>query len=78
MVPQEHLDFARKILADHGVPVEDADHDSMQLLGWTEATAAPQAEVALRHPNMTMVANALGTPPTDMIKHIHNSGRKAR
>src|SRR5215207_6537009 len=22
MVPQEHLDFARKILADHGVPVD--------------------------------------------------------
>ena len=22
MVPQEHLDFARKILSDHGVPVE--------------------------------------------------------
>lgn len=39
MVPQEHLDFARKILADHGVPVEDADEDSLQLLGWTEATA---------------------------------------
>ena len=28
MVPQEHLDFARKILADHGVPVEDSDEDS--------------------------------------------------
>lgn len=29
MVPQEHLDFARKILADHGVPVEDADRKSV-------------------------------------------------
>jgi NAD(P)H-dependent flavin oxidoreductase YrpB (nitropropane dioxygenase family) len=61
MVPQEHLDFARKILADHGVPVEHTAHDSLQLLGWTEATAIPQAEVALRHPKVTMVANALGT-----------------
>ena len=25
MVPQQHLDFAKKILADHGVPTEDAD-----------------------------------------------------
>lgn len=76
MVPQEHLDFARKILADHGVPVEDADEDSLQLLGWTEATATPQVDAALKHPKMTMVANALGTPPADMIKHIHDSGRK--
>ncbi|CKU32953.1 oxidoreductase%2C 2-nitropropane dioxygenase [Mycobacterium tuberculosis] len=73
MVPQEHLDFARKILADHGVPVEDADEDSLQLLGWTEATATPQVDAALKHPKMTMVANALGTPPADMIKHIHDS-----
>src|ERR1700760_840491 len=59
MVPQEHLDFAKKILADHGVPVDHADEDTLQLLGWTEATATP-----------------LGTPPADMIKHIHESGRK--
>ena len=24
MVPREHLDFGRKILADHGVPVDDS------------------------------------------------------
>jgi NAD(P)H-dependent flavin oxidoreductase YrpB (nitropropane dioxygenase family) len=76
MVPVEHLDFAKKILADHGVPIEDADGDSLQLLGWTEATATPQVEVALRHPKMTLIANALGTPPPDMIKHIHYAGRK--
>ena len=76
MVPQEHLDFAKKILADHGVPIDDSDKDSLQLLGWTEATATPQVEVALKHPKVTMIANALGTPPADMIKHIHEAGRK--
>ena len=76
MVPQEHLDFARKILADHGVPIDHSDEDALQLLGWTEATATPQVEVALRHPKMTLIANALGTPPAEMIKHIHESGRK--
>ncbi len=50
MVPQDHLDFGKKILADHGVPVEDSDGDSLQLLGWTEATATPQVEVALTAP----------------------------
>ena len=76
MVPQEHLDFAKKILADHGVPVENADEDSLQLLGWTEATATPQVELALKHPKVKMIANALGTPPAEMIKHIHDAGRK--
>ena len=77
LVPQEHLDFGRKLLADHGVPVDEStDQDTLQLLGWTEATATPQVEVALRHPKMTLIANALGTPPADMIEHIHASGRK--
>ena len=76
MVPQQHLDFAKKILADHGVPTEDADSNALQLLGWTEATATPQVEVALRHPKVTLIANALGTPPAEMIAHIHESGRK--
>ena len=73
LVPQEHIDFAKKILADHGVPVDHSDDDALQLLGWTEATATPQVEVALRHPKMTLIANALGTPPAEMIKHIHES-----
>ncbi len=32
--------------------------------------------MTLRHPKMTMVANAPGTPTTDMIKHIDDSSRK--
>ncbi len=76
LVPQQHLDFAKKILADHGVPTADADSNALQLLGWTEATATPQVEVALRHPKVTLIANALGTPPAEMIAHIHAAGRK--
>ena len=76
MVPSGHLEFARKILTDHGVPIDDGDEGSMQLLGWTETTATPQVEVALRHPKMTLIANALGTPPADMIGLIHAAGRK--
>jgi NAD(P)H-dependent flavin oxidoreductase YrpB (nitropropane dioxygenase family) len=77
MVPQEHLDFAKKVLTDHGVPLTAEDNEStLQLLGWTEATATPQVQIALKHPKMTLIANALGTPPADMIDHIHAEGRK--
>src|SRR5690242_6553835 len=76
LVPQGHLDFAKKVLSDHGVPVEHSDEDSLRLLGWTEATATPQVEIALRHPKMTLIANALGTPPKEIIDLIHAEGRK--
>ena len=77
MVPQGHLDFARKLMTDHGVPLKEGEDDnSLQLIGWTEATATPQVEVALQHPKMTLIANALGTPPPDMIEHIHAEGLK--
>ena len=74
LVPQGHLDFARKILNDHDVPVDDSN--TLKLLGWTEATATPQVEIALRHPKMRLIANALGTPPPEIIQHIHDQGRK--
>jgi NAD(P)H-dependent flavin oxidoreductase YrpB (nitropropane dioxygenase family) len=75
MVPAGHLEFGRKILSDHGVQVEAGSDNALQLLGWTEATATPQVDVALRHPKMTLIANALGTPPAEMIDHIHAQGR---
>ncbi len=76
MVPKEHLEFSRKILADHGVPVDPENDNSLKLLGWTEATATPQVEVALQHPKVKLIANALGTPPKDMIDRIHEAGVK--
>ena len=76
-VPEEHRRFADKVLADAGVPKLPADeHPVGQLLGWTAATATPQVEVALRHPKVKLIANALGTPPADVIERIHASGRK--
>src|SRR3546814_19233909 len=36
----------------------------------------PQIEVALKHPKVRLIANALGTPPQDVIDHIHEAGLK--
>src|SRR5690606_2301255 len=74
-VPQEHREFGRKILADHGVPDLPDDERHHELLGWTATTAAPQIEVILRHPKAKLVANALGTPPPDVVSKIQESGR---
>ncbi len=73
-IPKEHFEFASKLLADHGVP-EAPPEEKLGLLGWTEATARPLLEEALRHPKVKMIANALGTPPKEIIDEIKASGR---
>ena len=74
-VPQEHRDFGAKILADHGVPELPAEDKHRELLGWTATTAAPQIDVILAHPKAKLVANALGTPPGDVVAQIQSTGR---
>ncbi len=75
-VPPQHREYADKILADHGVPkLPEGEQPVSQLLGWTAATATPQVEVALKHPRVRLIANALGTPPADVIEHIHAAGK---
>ena len=76
MVPEEHREFADRLLAEHGVPpIPEGDRPVGQLLGWTAATATPQVEVALQHPKVRLIANALGTPPPDVMDRIHGAGR---
>ncbi|CAA0117559.1 Putative monooxygenase [BD1-7 clade bacterium] len=75
MVPQEHHDFATKLLADHGVPEWPDKDDEMGLLGWNEAMASMMVDEAIKRPNCRLIANALGTPPADIIKRIQDSGR---
>lgn len=75
MVPVGHREFASKLLADHGVPEMADGGEARELIGWTEATATPQVLEALKHPNMKLIANALGTPPAEIIDEIHASGR---
>jgi NAD(P)H-dependent flavin oxidoreductase YrpB (nitropropane dioxygenase family) len=75
-IPEEHRRFADKVLTDHGVPkLPEGERPVGELLGWTAATANPQIDVALRHPKVRLIANALGTPPDDVIDRIHRSDR---
>ncbi|MCG8592134.1 MAG: nitronate monooxygenase family protein [Proteobacteria bacterium] len=75
LIPEQHRAFARSVLSDHGVPELPEGERRHELLGWTAATANPQVEIALKHPGVRLIANALGTPPEDVIQKIHDSGR---
>jgi NAD(P)H-dependent flavin oxidoreductase YrpB (nitropropane dioxygenase family) len=75
-IPPQHRAFADKVLADHGVPkLPEGERPIHELLGWTAATATPQVEVALKHEKVRLIANALGTPPSDVIDDVHRTGR---
>jgi NAD(P)H-dependent flavin oxidoreductase YrpB (nitropropane dioxygenase family) len=75
-IPQAHRDFAAGLLEEAGVPELPPEDQSDRLLGWTLATALPQIECALSHDKVSLIANALGTPPPDVIESIHGTGRK--
>lgn len=76
MIPEEHTRFVKDILDDHDVPELPPDEElGSGLMGWNAATAVPQVEEILRHDNVVMVANALGTPPPDLVEQIQASGR---
>ena len=75
MIPEGHKEFVEELLTNNGVPeAPETNGPKGGLLGWTEATAEPQINEALKHPNVKLIANALGTPPKNMIKKIQDKG----
>ncbi len=74
MIPEGHRTYVEDVLKRHDVPPLPADAPPpRELLGWTEATARPQLEVAFSHP-IKLLSSALGPPPKDVIDDAHNRG----
>jgi NAD(P)H-dependent flavin oxidoreductase YrpB (nitropropane dioxygenase family) len=73
-IPREHRDFAEKLLADHGVPPWPDPNDEVTL-SFSAVQAQAQVDEALTRPKCRLIVNALGTPPDDVIKQVHDSGR---
>ena len=74
-IPPQHREFAAKLLADHGVPEVPPEEAHHELLGMSLATATPQLDVALQHEKVRLIANALGTPPPEVVDRVHETGR---
>ena len=72
-IPQGHRDFADELLDAHGVPRLNNDGKVKDRLTMTEATSAPLVDIALQHDNVKLIANALGTPPPEIIKQIQDT-----
>ena len=74
MIPQEHRDFVNRTLSELGVPeLSEEDETGSGVLGWLHSVARAHVDVALRHP-VSLIANALGSPPEDVIEQAHGAG----
>jgi len=74
LIPQGHRDFVLKTLADLGLPPLPGDERRSEgVLGWLHSVARSHVEVALNHP-IKLIANALGSPPSDVIGQAHEAG----
>jgi NAD(P)H-dependent flavin oxidoreductase YrpB (nitropropane dioxygenase family) len=74
LVPQTHRDFVAKTLADLGVPPLPAEGGGNEgVLGWLHSIARSHVDVALGH-RISLIANALGSPPPDILEQSHAAG----
>jgi NAD(P)H-dependent flavin oxidoreductase YrpB (nitropropane dioxygenase family) len=74
LIPAGHREFVDQTLIRLGVPpLPDDGQASDGVLGWLHSVARAQVEVALAHP-ARLIANALGSPPPDIIAGAHDRG----
>jgi NAD(P)H-dependent flavin oxidoreductase YrpB (nitropropane dioxygenase family) len=74
MIPPGHRDFVERTLLALGVPPLPGDAPGRDgVLGWLHSVARKHVEVALAHP-ARLIANALGSPPPDIIAAAHERG----
>ncbi len=74
LIPPGHREFVERTLAELGVPpLADGEPAGDGVLGWLHSVARSHVDVALRHP-VRLIANALGSPPPDVIEEAHGKG----
>jgi len=73
MIPPEHLSFVERTLQRLGVPPLPEGEGGEGVLGWLHSVARSHVDIALSH-RPVLIANALGSPPTDVIEKAHEHG----
>lgn len=75
MIPEEHVSFVERTLQKLGVPPLPEGEGREGVLGWLHSVARSHVDVALAH-RPVLIANALGSPPVDVIEQAHAAGVK--
>lgn len=79
MIPPEHRAFVERTLDELGVPKLDGEERvNTGVLGWLHSVARSHVDVAMEHARkygqIKLIANALGSPPADVIDVSHQNG----
>lgn len=76
LIPEAHRRFVEETLERFNVPpLPEGVSAAAGLLAWTHDKARTQVDIALAHP-ISLIANALGAPPPDVIEKAHARGVK--
>ncbi len=75
MIPEVHKKFVDQTLLKLGVPPLAEGEGREGVLGWLHSVARSHLEVSLAH-RPVLIANALGSPPKDVIDTAHEHGIK--
>jgi NAD(P)H-dependent flavin oxidoreductase YrpB (nitropropane dioxygenase family) len=80
-LPPEHIRFVDRLLEEANIPPLPVDEKAKldtQSMGYrlTAQGGMELIEVALKHPQIKLVVGALGIPPPEMIKVLHEHGIK--
>lgn len=75
MIPPEHLSFVDRTLQQLGIPPLPEGEGREGVLGWLHSVARSHVDIALQH-RPVLIANALGSPPVDVIEKAHEHGVK--
>ncbi|MGA5564395.1 NAD(P)H-dependent flavin oxidoreductase [Streptomyces platensis] len=74
MIPEEHRRFVAELLEKHQVPrLAEGEASGWRITGWMEQVARTQLDVAFDYP-IKLLANALGSPPADVVRRAHQHG----
>ncbi|MFF4700077.1 NAD(P)H-dependent flavin oxidoreductase [Streptomyces chattanoogensis] len=74
MIPDGHRRFVTELLDKYQVPrLAEGEASGWRITGWMEQVARTQLDVAFDYP-IRLLANALGSPPPDIVRRAHDHG----
>jgi NAD(P)H-dependent flavin oxidoreductase YrpB (nitropropane dioxygenase family) len=75
MIDANHWRYVDELMERFELPPLPDGEEPHGVLGWTDDVAHRHVEIALAHP-IALIANALGSPPKDVIDQAHEHGVK--
>ena len=75
MIDANHWRYVDELMERFDLPELPAGDGPHGVLGWTDDVAQRHVDIALAHP-IALIANALGSPPKDVIDRAHEHGVK--